>query len=545
MDGLMMDYPLTIAHLFERVGRYFPDREIVTRRPDKSIHRTTYRDFSRRVQQLANALLRLGVKPGDRVATLGWNGWRHLEAYFAVPLTGAVLHTLNPRLSSQDLGYIVNHAGDRFLLVDDVLVPVWARFRDEVHLEQVIVWGDVGQAPPGVIDYEALIAPELPSFAIPRLEEGQALGICYTSGTTGRPKGVVYSHRAVVLHSLASALPDSLGLSAQDVVMPVVPMFHVNAWGLPFTAVMTGAKQVFPGPHLDPASLLGLVAAERVTVTAGVPTIWLGLLEALDRDPGAFDTSSLRAMVVGGAAAPRAMIEAFEKRHRLQVIHAWGMTETTPIGAVSRLKPGLENFPEEHRYRLRATQGIPPPFVEVRAVGEEGTPVPWDGATMGELHVRGPWVARSYFQNPSEADKFTMDGWFRTGDIVTVDVEGYVRITDRSKDLIKSGGEWISSVDLENALMGHPAVKEAAVVAIAHPRWGERPVAAVVLKEGAKATPHELTEYLTPLFARYWLPDSYVYMDSIPRNATGKFLKSALREQLKDHRWEEPAVQAP
>ncbi len=427
MDGLMMDYPLTLAHLFKRAGRFFSKTELVTRRPDKSIHRTTYGDFHARTQKFANALQRLGVKPGDRVATLGWNTTRHLEAYFAVPLAGAVLHTLNPRLSATDLVYIMNHADDQILLIDDVLYPVFERFAGEVKPKHVIVWGHGGPAPAGTIDYEQLIEPEIPSFVIPRIDENQALGICYTSGTTGRPKGVVYSHRAVVLHSLVSALPDSLGLSQSDVMMPVVPMFHVNAWGLPYTSVMTGTKQVFPGPHLDPVSLLELVASEKVTFTAGVPTIWLAILEALDKNPGTFDTSSLKSMVVGGAAAPQAMIEAFEKRHKLNVLHAWGMTETTPLGTVSRLKPHLEHRPEAERFKARATQGMAVPFVDVRAVNEKGASVPWDGKSMGELHVRGPWVAKSYFQNPLEADKFTMDGWFRTGDVVVFDAEGYMR----------------------------------------------------------------------------------------------------------------------
>lgn len=534
MDGLMMDFPLTLAHVFERARRYFPATEVVSRRPDKSIHRTTYGAIQLRVQKLANALLRLGVKPGDRVATLAWNSDRHLEAYLAVPLAGAVLHTLNPRLTPQDLAYIVNHAADVVLLVDDVLLPIFERFRKEVSLDHVVVFGNGHAAPEGMLDYEALIEPELPKFDIPRIEENQAAGLCYTSGTTGRPKGVLYSHRAVVLHSLAEALPDALGLSASDALMPVVPMFHVNAWGLPYTAVMTGTKQVFPGPHLDPASLLSLMAQERVTFAAGVPTIWLGILEALDKAPKAYDLSSLKEMIVGGAAAPQAMIEAFEKRHGLKVLHAWGMTETTPLGTVCRIKPHLTALSEAERFRLRACQGLAVPFVEIRAIGESGAEVPWDGKSMGELHVRGPWIAKSYFQNAAEADKFTMDGWFRTGDIVTIDSEGYVRITDRAKDLIKSGGEWISSVDLENLLMGHPAVKEAAVVGVAHPRWAERPVACVVLKEGAKATPSELRGYLEPLVAKFWLPDAFVFMNQIPRTAAGKFLKSALREQLKD-----------
>ena len=538
MDGLMMDYDLTLYPLFERVGQYFPKTEIVSRWPDKSIHRSTYGEFYKRVQKFANALTRMGLRPGDRVATLAWNHGRHLEAYFAIPLAGGVIHTLNPRLSPQDLTYIMNHAEDRFLVVDDVLVPIYERFHKDVSPHEVIVWTHGRAAPDWMTDYEQLIEPEMPSFAFPRLSEGQAAGICYTSGTTGRPKGVVYSHRALVLHSLACAIPDALGLSQSDVMMPVVPMFHVNAWGLPFTSTMVGAKQVFPGPHLDAASLLELIEREKVTFTAGVPTVWLGILEALDKNPSGWDTSSLKAMVVGGAAAPESMIEAFEKRHRLQVVHAWGMTEMTPVGTVSRLKPDLLGAPERERFRLRASQGLPLPLVETRVVGEGG-PAPWDGTSMGELQVRGPWVAKSYFQNPAEADKFTMDGWFRTGDIVSVHPEGYVRITDRLKDLIKSGGEWISSVDLENALMGHPAVKEAAVVAVSHPRWGERPVACVVLKQGSTATPQELRDYLAPRFARYWLPDGFVFLEQIPRTATGKFLKSALRDQLRDHRWEE------
>ena len=536
MEGLMMEYPLTLQHVFDRAGALFPRTEIVTRWPDKSIHRTSYGEFHRRVQKLANALARLGLQPGDRVATLAWNTGRHLEAYFAIPLAGGVLHTLNPRLSPQDLAYIMNHAEDRLLLVDDVLLPLYERFHKDVQVKEVVVWTHGHPAPDWMADYEQMIEPEMATFAFPRLEENQAAGLCYTSGTTGKPKGVLYSHRALVLHSLVSAMPDALGLSMEDTMLPVVPMFHVNAWGLPFTSTMVGAKQVFPGAHLDPASLLQLIQDEKVTFTAGVPTVWLGILDALNKAPKAWDTSSLKAMVVGGAAAPQAMIEAFEKRHGLRVIHAWGMTEMTPLGTASRMKPQLQAAPDAERFRLRATQGLPVPLVETRVIGEQGS-APWDGKTMGELQVRGPWIARSYYQNPAEADKFTMDGWFRTGDIVTVDPEGYVRITDRSKDLIKSGGEWISSVDLENALMGHPSVKEAAVIALAHPRWGERPMACVVLREGATATPQELRDYLAPMFARYWLPDAFSFLPQIPRTATGKFLKSALREQFQGHAW--------
>jgi fatty-acyl-CoA synthase len=346
---------------------------------------------------------------------------------------------------------------------------------------------------------------------------------------------VLYSHRALVVHSLISAVPDSFGLSKSDVVLPVVPMFHVNAWGLPFTATMVGAKQVFPGPHLDPVSILDLLADERVTLTAGVPTVWLAILDQLECNPGKWNLKSLHTMIVGGSAAPQSMIERFEKKHGLRVVHAWGMSEMSPIGTLCKPGPRGTSLPDPEKFRLRATQGTPVPFVDVRAVGDRGE-VPWDGNSMGELHVRGPCVARSYFRNPAEADKFTMDGWFRTGDVVTIDPEGYVRITDRSKDLIKSGGEWISSVDVENALMGHPAVKEAAVVAVPHQKWSERPVACVVLKEGAKASDEELRAWLEPRFAKFWLPDAFVFLQQIPRTATGKFLKAALREQLRDFR---------
>jgi fatty-acyl-CoA synthase len=535
MDGLMMQVPLTLVHLFDRARKYFAANEIVSRRPDKTIQRSTYGEFHRRTQKLANALTRLGVKPGERVATLAWNHGRHLEAYFAVPLCGGVLHTLNPRLSVQDIAYIINHADDSVVILDDVLWPLWERLRPEVKPRHVIVWGHGQPVPEGAIDYEQLIEPELPDFSPPPIEENDAAGLCYTSGTTGHPKGVLYSHRALVVHSLISAVPDSFGLSKSDVVLPVVPMFHVNAWGLPFTATMVGAKQVFPGPHLDPVSILDLLADERVTLTAGVPTVWLAILDQLECNPGKWNLKSLHTMIVGGSAAPQSMIERFEKKHGLRVVHAWGMSEMSPIGTLCKPGPRGTSLPDPEKFRLRATQGTPVPFVDVRAVGDRGE-VPWDGNSMGELHVRGPCVARSYFRNPAEADKFTMDGWFRTGDVVTIDPEGYVRITDRSKDLIKSGGEWISSVDVENALMGHPAVKEAAVVAVPHQKWSERPVACVVLKEGAKASDEELRAWLEPRFAKFWLPDAFVFLQQIPRTATGKFLKAALREQLRDFR---------
>ncbi len=528
MDGLMMDYPLTVPLLLDRAGRYFPQVEVVSRKPDRSLARSSYGEVRQRAHQLAGALARLGVGRGDRVATLGWNNARHLEAYFGVPLMGGVVHTLNPRLSPTDLVYIVNHADDSVLLVDDALLPVLEQLRGQASFKHVVVWANGTQVPDGMLDYEELIAAEPGEFAGPRLDELEAAAMCYTSGTTGRPKGVVYSHRAIVLHTLASATPDCLAIGQREVVCPVVPMFHVNAWGLPFTATMAGCKQVLPGPHLDPDSLLDLYAQEGVTLTAGVPTIWMGILQALDKEPDRWNLGGMR-MVVGGSAAPESLIRGFD-RHGLRVVHAWGMTEMTPLGTVSLLKRSLEELPEDQRYAYRAKQGLPAPFVETRITGPSGAE-PWDGEAMGELEVRGPWVAAGYYRAPEFTGKWSDDGWFRTGDVATIDPEGYVKITDRTKDLIKSGGEWISSVDLENALMGHPAVAEAAVIAAKHSKWDERPVAVVVRKEGTSVTAGELRAFLEPRFARFWLPDEFVFAEEIPRTAAGKFRKSALREQ--------------
>lgn len=524
----MMDYPLTVPYLLDRAARYFPGVEVVSRRPDRSVARSSYAEVRRRAHQLAGGLVRLGARRGDRVATLGWNHARHLEAYFGVPLLGGVLHTLNPRLSPADLAYVINHAGDSVLLIDEVLLPVLERVRGQVNLEHVVVWGNGTQAPVGMIDCEELIAEEPGEFAAPRLDEREAACMCYTSGTTGRPKGVVYSHRAIVLHSLVSAMTDGLAIGQRETLCPVVPMFHVNGWGLPFTATLVGCKQVLPGPHLDPESLLDLYVQEGVTISAGVPTIWLGILQALDKEPDRWKLGPIR-MVVGGSAAPESLIRGFD-RHGLQVVHAWGMTETTPLGTVSWLKRSLEELPEGQRYAYRAMQGLPAPLVDTRVMGPMGE-APWDGQTMGELEVRGPWIASSYYQAPEHTGKWADDGWFRTGDVAVIDHEGYVKITDRTKDLVKSGGEWISSVDLENALMGHPAVAEAAVIAAKHPKWDERPVAVVVFKEGASATADELRAFLEPRFAKFWLPDEFVFAKEIPRTAAGKFQKTTLRHQ--------------
>jgi len=531
VDGLMMDYPLTVPYLLDRAARYFPRVEVVSRRPDRSVARSSYAEVCRRAHQLAGGMVQLGVSRGDRVATLGWNHTRHLEAYFGVPLMGGVLHTLNPRLSTEELAYVVNHAGDSVLLVDDVLLPVLERLRNQVSLKHIVVWTNGTQPPDGMVDYEELVASEPGEFAPPPLDEHEAACMCYTSGTTGRPKGVVYSHRAIVLHSLASAMTDGLAIGQREVLCPVVPMFHVNGWGLPYTATLVGCKQVLPGPHLDPESLLDLYVAEGVTVSAGVPTIWLAILQALEKEPDRWQLGPVR-MVVGGSAAPESLIRGFD-RHGLRVVHAWGMTEMTPLGTVSWLKRSLEELPEDQRYAYRAKQGLPVPLVDTRVMGLAGE-APWDGQTMGELEVRGPWVASGYYQAPDQADKWSADGWFRTGDVATIDPEGYVKITDRTKDLVKSGGEWISSVDLENALMGHPAVAEAAVIAARHPRWDERPVAVVVFKEGASATAEELRAFLEPKFAKFWLPDRFVFTSQIPRTAAGKFQKTTLRRQYGD-----------
>jgi fatty-acyl-CoA synthase len=535
LEGLVQDFQLTLPYFLRRAEQLYGYREIVTRRPDRSFHRHTYADFVSRSKKLAVALGNLGLEPGDRVGTLGWNTYQHLEAYFGVPSSGLVLHTLNPRLHEDDLAYIAGHAEDRVMLVDETLVPVFEKFRGRTGVEHAVVVTEGGDVPEGMISYEDLIgASDEAEFEYPDFDENQAAAMCYTSGTTGRPKGALYSHRSTVLHSMMAAMGNTFALSEADCVLPVVPMFHVNAWGLPFASVLVGAKLMMPGPNLDAASLLEDLELEEVTLTAGVPTVFLAVLQALDAEPERYDLSKLRSMVIGGSAAPKGVIKDYKERHGIEVLHAWGMTEMSPIGTVANLTTEMKKLPEEEQLEYQAKQGYPVPFVEIRARGDEGM-VPWDGESMGELEVRGPWVASSYYEAPEGDDKFTDDGWFKTGDVVTIDRFGFIKITDRSKDLIKSGGEWISSVELENALMAHSAVSQACVIAIPHEKWDERPLAAIVLREGESATEDELHTHLEEDFAGFWLPDAYEFVESIPMTATGKFQKLKLREQFEGY----------
>jgi fatty-acyl-CoA synthase len=526
MNGLMMDMQLTLPMLLRRSETYYGDKELVTRMPDRSFHRSTYAESGRRARALAVALQQLGLERGDRVATLCWNHGVHHEAYLGIPCGGFVLHTLNLRLHPNDLAYIANHAGDRAVIVDKSLVPLLEQFVDRTKIEHVIVVED---------DYEGLLSGADPdAWRDPELNENEAAAMCYTSGTTGQPKGVLYSHRSTMLHTLGvtAGNPMGLGLFEQDVILPVVPMFHANAWGYPYIATMIGAKLVYPGPHLDPESLLDDFVHEGVTWTAGVPTIWLGILGMLDAEPDRWDLSKLKGMLVGGSAAPRAMIAGFKQRHGLNVVHGWGMTETSPVASAAQLPDELSRADADTQFDYIAMQGLPLPLVELRHRDAEGNVLPWDGESMGELEIRGPWVAGAYYDTPEQADRWTDDGWFKTGDVVSLHPRGFIQIKDRSKDVIKSGGEWISSVELENALMAHPAVAEAAVIAVPDPKWDERPLAVVVRRDGAEVTSDELREFLAPDFAKWWLPDRYEFVAEIPKTSVGKFLKTELREQF-------------
>jgi fatty-acyl-CoA synthase len=535
MQGLMMQTPLTLQLILERARRLFPRKEIATRGAE-GMHRTTYAELCVRVARLASALGGLGVGRGTRVATFAWNSHRHLELYFGVPCMGAVLHTLNLRLPPAEIAYIVNHAADEVLFVDESLLPLLEPIAPELRtVREFVVLGD-GPLPSTRLSpvrrYEDLLALGSPEIAWPELAEEEAAAICYTTGTTGNPKGVLYSHRALVLHAMAECMADTFAIQESDAILPVVPMFHAMCWGLPYAATLVGSKQVFLGPHLQPRDIAETIQAERVTVAAGVPTIWLGLFAFLERER--YDLSSVRIMPVGGSAVPRALIERAERELGLHIMQAWGMTEMTPLGSVSRLKSEMLRLPESERLDARAKQGLPVPGVEVRAVDVSGREIVWDGKAMGELQVRGPWVARAYYEDPRTADAFA-DGWFRTGDVVTIDPEGFLQIVDRTKDLVKSGGEWISSVDLENAIMACPKVQEAAVIAVAHPFWQERPLACVVAKPEFKESLQETEIYalLSERFAKWSLPDAIVFLEAIPKTSVGKFDKKVLRERFK------------
>jgi fatty-acyl-CoA synthase len=538
VSSTMMKVDLSINHFLDRAGTLFPTNEIVSRLPDKSLVKHTYAQFYERTRSLAQGLKELGLKKGDRVATLCWNHHAHLESYFGIPAAGGVMHTLNLRLSPDEIAWIANDAQDRFLIIDDILLPLYRQIEHKYKFEKVIVFPFSGaQVPAEFMDYESWLASTDGShFEYAAHSEDDPVSMCYTSGTTGRPKGVVYSHRSTVLHTLVASLGDFWSLRGTDVVLPVTPMFHANSWGIPYGAVMMGVKMVFPGPHLHPDDLLDLMQLEPPTLSLGVPTIWMGLIQAyeaaLTQQPGRWKLPAGMRSLVGGAAVPEALIRAFDK-HGIWILQGWGMTETSPVCTISYPKAELRDAPMDERYRRAAMAGIPVPLVDLRIRNDEGQDQAWDGQHVGELQVRGPFITGSYHHVPVSDDKFTDDGWLRTGDVASVDTMGFVRITDRTKDLIKSGGEWISSVDLENALMAHPGIAEAAVIAIPDEKWSERPLACVVAKPGQTPQAEELAAHLLKMgFAKWQVPDRYEWIASVPRTSTGKFYKLKLREMF-------------
>ena len=542
LHGLMMDAPLLISGLIEHADRHHGETEIVSRRVEGDIHRCTYRQLHRRSRQMANALAALDVRPSDRVATLAWNGYRHLELYFAVSGSGAVLHTINPRLHPEQIAWIANHAEDKLLFFDLTFLPIIEAIAPHCRtMKRFVAMVDRAKMPAAsrveLACYEDLIDTHSDRYTWPTFDERAASSLCYTSGTTGNPKGVLYSHRSTLLHAYAAVAPDALNLSSRDTVLPVVPMFHVNAWGLPYSSPMVGAKMVMPGPNLDGKSLHDLFEAERVTVSAGVPTVWQGLLAHTEANGLKFST--MNRTVIGGSACPPAMTRLFEDKYGVQVLHAWGMTEMSPLGTVCSFKAKHEALGTEEQRALQAKQGRVIFGVDMKIVGEDGGELPWDGRAFGNLLVRGPWVLKEYFKgeggNPLQADEAGR-GWFPTGDVVTVDGDGYMLITDRTKDVIKSGGEWISSIEIENIAVAHPAVAMAACIAARHPKWDERPLLVVMRKPGAEVTREQLIAFYEGKVAKWQAPDDVVFVDSIPLGATGKMLKNRLREQFKDYR---------
>ena len=537
----MMQTPLILSSFVKRAEQFFPNKLVISRTSEDKIHRIPYSEFARRTRKLADALTKLGMKHGTRVGTFGWNHHRHLEAYFGIPCTGAIIHMINIRLSPEHIAYVINHAEDEILLVDDNLFPHLAQLAPMLKtVKHYIIMGDSKEVPETMLEnvysYEALLDAASDTFEFPEdLDENTPAGMCYTSATTGNPKGVVYTHRGIVLHSFALGLADAMGVREKDVLMPIVPMFHVNAWGMPFAAVFYGATQVLPGPGFNPALILDLIEQEKVTVTAGVPTIWLAVLKELELNPR--DLSSLRAIISGGSASPKGLIRAFEEKHNIPFIIGYGMTETTPIVSLSVYTSEMDNLTMDEKIDIRALQGLIIPGLEVRIINDDGE-APWDGKTMGELTIRGPWIASEYYKDDERTADAFKDGWLYTGDIAVMMENGYLKLVDRTADLIKSGGEWISSVDLENALMTHEAVFEAAVIAIPHKKWLERPLACVVLNEGRPADENMKKELLSSLegqFAKWWIPEDIVFLDELPKTTVGKFLKRALRKDLNNH----------
>jgi 3-(methylthio)propionyl---CoA ligase len=538
MNGLMMQQPLLISSLLTHAERHHGEREIVSRRVEGDVHRYTYRDLAQRARRMANALKARGIAHGDRVATLAWNGYRHMELYYAVSGSGAVLHTLNPRLHPDQVVWIADHAEDQVLFFDLTFLPLIEAVANRVKtVKAFVAMTDRAHMPsttkvPNLLCYEDLVDANSPQFEWPTFDENSASSLCYTSGTTGNPKGALYSHRSTVLHTYAAALPDSLNCGAADAILPVVPMFHVNAWGLPYVACMVGAKLVFPGPWLDGKSLHDLFESEGVTVSAGVPTVWQGLLAHVEAHGLKFST--MRRTVIGGSACPPAMLRTFQERYGVRVIHAWGMTELSPVGTVCALKPRHLALDPEQQLAVQAKQGRAVYGVEMKIVGDGGQELPHDGKASGELMVRGPWIIANYFKG--EGGNPLVDGWFPTGDVATIDADGYMQITDRSKDVIKSGGEWIGSIDLENIAVAHPAVAMAACIGVRHPKWDERPLLVVQKKAGADVSREELIAFYDGKVAKWWTPDDVVFVDAIPLGATGKMQKNKLRAQFESHK---------
>ena len=542
MNGSMMQVPLLISSLLVHAERHHGEQEVVSRRVEGDIHRLSYRELAARARQMANALARLGLKNSERVATMAWNGHRHLELYYAVSGSGAVLHTLNPRLHPDQVVYIADHAEDQALFFDLTFLPLVEAIAGRVKtIKTFVAMTSRAHMPAaskieGLLCYEDLLEAESARFAWPEFDENQASSLCYTSGTTGNPKGVLYSHRSTLLHSFAIAMPDALNCSAKDTILPVVPMFHVNAWGLPYAACMTGSKLVFPGPGLDGKSLYELFEKEKVTLSAGVPTVWQGLLGYVEANGLKFST--MRRTVIGGSACPPAMMTTFQQGYDVQVLHAWGMTEMSPVGTVAVLKGAQQELGPAERFAIQAKQGRAVYGVDMKIAGDDGAELPWDGARSGELLVRGPWVVAEYFRGEG-GDPLVTDaeghGWFPTGDVATIDADGFMQFTDRSKDVIKSGGEWIGSIDLENIAMAHPAVAMAACIAARHAKWDERPLLVVVKKPGAELTRDALIGFFEGRIAKWWTPDDVVFVDAIPLGATGKMLKNRLREQYGEH----------